>query len=74
MAESKELTVYKNELNTAPFRKFNAVEMDLFFAICSQMRNKGVRKISYSFEELRKLSKYTATSILKFLLKIDMFL
>jgi len=71
MAKSKELTVYKNELNTVPFRKFNSVEMDLFFAICSQMRNKGLKKIKYSFEELKELSKYTATSIEKFVNDLD---
>jgi len=55
----KELTVYKNELNTVPFRKFNAVEMDLFFSICSKMRNKGISRIKYSFADLKELSKYS---------------
>jgi len=71
MADKKELTVYKNELNTVPFRKFNSTEMDLFFAICSQMRNKGTSKVRYSFEELKTLSKYTATSIEKFVNDLD---
>jgi len=56
----KELTVYKNELNTIPFRKFNSVEMDLFFSICSKMRNKGLLEIRYSFEELKSISKYSS--------------
>jgi len=56
---SKELTVYKNELNTVPFRKFNPVEMDLFFSICSKMRNKGLTKVKYNFSDLKELSKYS---------------
>lgn len=56
---AKELAVYKNELNTVPFRKFNPVEMDLFFSICSKMRNKGLTKIRYDFSDLKELSKYS---------------
>lgn len=52
------LTVYKNELNIVPFRKFNSLEMDLFFSICTQMRDKGLHKIQYSFEQLKNLSNY----------------
>lgn len=60
-----ELTVkYKNELNTIPFRKFNAKEMDLFFSICSKMKNKSTRTVRFEFYSLRTLSDYkmTATS------------
>lgn len=59
MHDKQELTVYKNELNTVPFRKFNAVEMDLFFSICSKMRNQGLKEIRYSFKDLKKLSNYS---------------
>lgn len=55
----KELAVYKNELNAVPFRKFNAVQMDLFFAVCSKMRNQGLKKVRFNFEDLKELSKYS---------------
>jgi len=55
---SKEMTIYKNELNTVPFRSFNSTEMDLFFAICAKMKNQGLSKIRYSFNDLKILSSY----------------
>jgi len=67
----KNLTVYKNEMNTIPFRKFNSVEMDLFFAICSQMRDKRLTKVKYSFDKLKELSKYKPTSTKRFILDLD---
>jgi len=71
MSKSENITVYKNELNAVPFRRFNAVEMDLFFSICSKMRNKGINKVKFKFDELKELSKYSATSIEKFIHDLD---
>jgi len=68
---SKEIAVYKNELNAIPFRKFNAVEMDLFFSICSKMRNQGLCKVRFSFEDLKELSSYSQTSINRFVSDLD---
>lgn len=64
---SSALTVYKNELNAVPFKDFTSVEMDLFFSICSQMRDKGLVEVTFSFDELKLLSKYKATSNKRFL-------
>jgi len=58
MINNQELTIYKNELNSVPFRKFNTVEMNLFFAICTKMREKNLQKIRHNFDELKELSKY----------------
>jgi len=58
MSSKKDLVIYKNELNTIPFRKFTSIEMDLFFSICSQIKNKGIEKIRYTFEELKNVSDY----------------
>lgn len=54
---------YKNELNLIPLKNFNAKQMDLFFALCAQMKDKGLRKIRFSFEELKELSDYKMTAI-----------
>ncbi len=59
---SKELVVYKDELNTVPLRKFNSKEMDLFFSICSKMRNRDLNTITFDFEDLRELSNYKMTA------------
>lgn len=61
-----ELVVYKNEMNMIPMRNFNAVEMDLFFSICSQMRDKNTRIIKFTFEELKELSDYKPTATARF--------
>lgn len=54
---------YKNELNLVPLKNFNAKQMDLFFALCARMKDKGLQKIRFSFEELKDLSDYKMTAI-----------
>lgn len=62
--ELKVTVKYQNRLNLVPLKHFNAKEMDLFFALCSRMKDKGIKPIEFTFEELRELSSYkmTATS------------
>ena len=38
-----EVVKYHNDMNSVAFRGFGKVELDLFFAICSKMRDEGVR-------------------------------
>lgn len=57
---------YKNELNLIPMRNFDSVEMDLFFSICAKMKDKGERKVSFSFEDLKELSDYKPTAVKRF--------
>lgn len=57
------MVCYKNEMNTIALRDFNAKEMDLFFAICSQMKEKKTQEITFSFLELKHLSNYKITSL-----------
>lgn len=65
------LVVYKDELNTVPLRSFNPKEMDLFFSICSLMRNKELDIITFDFEELRELSDYKYTAYDRFINDIE---
>ncbi|MBC6626215.1 replication initiation protein [Pseudomonas sp.] len=57
---------YKNELNLVPMRNFDSVEMNLFFSICAKMKDKGLSKVQFTFEDLRDLSAYKPTSIKRF--------
>ena len=66
MININETTVYKNELNMIPMRKFNAVEMDLFFAICTKMKNMQLETIRFDFEDLKTLSNYSHRSLTRF--------
>lgn len=63
---TNKLTVYKNELNAVPFKGFTSTEMDLFFSICAQMRDKGLQEVQFSFDELKILSNYKPTSNKRF--------
>jgi plasmid replication initiation protein len=65
------LVIYKNELNTVPLRNFNSKEMDLFFVICSKMRDEGLREIKFTFEELKELSDYKYTAYDRFVKDIE---
>lgn len=56
------LVAYKDEMNTVPLRRFNSKEMDLFFSICSKMRNEELNTITFNFEDLRELSNYKITA------------
>ena len=47
-------------------RNFNSVEMDLFFSICSRMREKGTEPIKFNFNDLKQLSDYKPTSNIRF--------
>ena len=57
---------HANELNRIPMRNFNAIEMDLFFALCAKMKDQGKRKIRFDFETLRELSDYKPTAVRRF--------
>lgn len=65
------LVVYKDELNTIPLRNFNSKEMDLFFSICSKMRNKNLNTITFDFENLKKLSNYKMTATNHFISDLE---
>lgn len=63
MEDNTKLAVkYQNELNLIPLKKFNAKQMDLFFALCARMKDKGLKNIRFSFKELKELSDYKMTA------------
>ena len=57
---------HANELNLVPMRNFSATEMNLFFALCAKMKDKGTQKIRFEFENLRDLSDYKPTATKRF--------
>lgn len=65
------LVVYKDEMNTVPLRSFNSKEMDLFFSICSKMRNEDSNTITFDFEDLKELSNYKMTAIKHFIADLE---
>lgn len=71
MNNQNKITVYRNELNTTSFRKFNSLEMDLFFAICSKMRNKGMDTIRFYFNDLKEIINYSGKNNQRFIEYLD---
>lgn len=68
---ANEIVKYHHELNTIPLRKFSAVEMNLFFSIVSRMRDKGDKRVRFSFEELKELSNYKPTANARFVKDLE---
>lgn len=57
-----EIVKIHNDLTNEKLGKMNAKELDLFMSICHKMRDKGTKQIVITFDELRKLGNYSATS------------
>ena len=68
---ANEIVKYHHELNTIPLRKFSVVEMNLFFSIVSRMRDKGDKRVRFSFEELKELSNYKPTANARFVKDLE---
>lgn len=66
-----EIVKYENSLNDVSFRKFNPNELDLFFSICSKLKDKYTQEIEFSFEQLKELSNYSPTSVKRFMNDLD---
>lgn len=68
---ANEVVKYHNDLNAVIFSKFTPVEMDLFFAIVSKARNKGIQEISFTLNEIMEISGYTWRNYKKLVKDLD---
>lgn len=55
----KEITRYKNEVNTIPMRDWTREEMNFFFAILTKLRDEGNRRIFFDKYGLAELANYS---------------
>lgn len=62
---------YNNDMNTIPFRNFTSTELDLFFTICANLKEKGTDALVFDFDKLRELSNYEPTSLTRFKEDLD---
>lgn len=53
---SNEVVKHHNDLNTVIMRKWNAEEMNFFFAIITKVRDEGTRLMKFDTDELRNLA------------------
>lgn len=56
---SNNVVRYNNGLNTIPLRSFSAVDMDLFWSVCSKMKRKGTKIETFTFSEIREIANYS---------------
>ena len=54
-----EVVKYNNNFNNISLRNFNANELDILMAICSRMKEKGEKEITFHFDKLKKLINYS---------------
>lgn len=56
---SNNVVRYNNGLNGIALRSFSAVDMDLFWSICSKMKRKKTNEEVFTFDEIKEISKYS---------------
>lgn len=66
-----EVVRYHNDMNSVSFNNFTEVELNIFFVICQQMREKNLSEIELSFERIRELANYTDRHLDRFVKNID---
>ena len=54
---SNEIVKYHNDMNKVSLNGFNKLELDLYAAIVSRMRNEELELISFEFDYLKELRK-----------------
>ncbi|MBD3842342.1 MAG: replication initiation protein, partial [Campylobacterales bacterium] len=62
-----EVVKYHNNMNLVNFNNFNEVELNIFFAVLQQMRDKNLSEIELSFEKIKELTGYKSTSKERFI-------
>lgn len=61
MKKNKEVTQYKNQVNSIPMRKWTGEEMNFFFAVLTKLRDEGTKEIVMDKYELAELAQYSVT-------------
>ena len=56
----KEVTRYKNEMNTL-YRQWTAEEMNFLFAILTQVRDEGCKELKFDTYDLREYVEFDRT-------------
>jgi plasmid replication initiation protein len=59
---ANEVVKYNNRMNDIPLNGFNQRDLNFFYALCAKVRDKDTNVITITFDEIKQLSGYTATS------------
>ena len=66
-----EVVKYHNDLNTIKFKDFTGNDLDIFFAICSKIRNQKADVMEFTFSELKTISDYKYNGKKRFATELD---
>lgn len=66
-SQSNELVIYRNDLNLVSFKEFNPVEMDLFFAVCSQAKETKQLTVQMDLDKVRRITGQYEQSLDRFM-------
>lgn len=67
----KEIVKYHNNVHTASLRKFNSVELNIFMALMSRMRDKEDEEVIFTFDDIKKLIRWTGKNNNDFVKLLD---
>ena len=66
------LVKYQNDMNRLSFRKFSQVDMNIFFMLCAQLKEKGSSEVVLTYSEIKKAIKFASNETEKeFINRID---
>ncbi|MEZ7718489.1 replication initiation protein [Leptotrichia wadei] len=68
---ANEVVKFNNDMNTVALRKFNSVEINLLMAICSRIREQGLKHIEFDFRYLKHLTKFPYDDMKSFVNTLD---
>jgi len=63
---AKEIVKYNNNMNKIPLKNFSKNDLNFFFAICSQVKEKGSDLVELSFDKIKELADYKPTANQRF--------
>lgn len=63
---AREIVKYNNKMNDIPLKDFEKIDLNFFYAICSQVKEKGSELVEIPLERLKELTDYKSTSVERF--------
>lgn len=58
----EKIVKYQNDMNRLSFKGFNQMDMNVFVALCSQLKEKDTAEITLSFQKIKELISYERKS------------
>lgn len=66
-----EIVKYDNRMNVLTFKGFGKMDMNLLMSLCSKMKDRKTDRIVMTFDQIKELANYTATSKESFIADLE---